>query len=1086
MNVVRICTLLLLLIVPCFSAIFTVANVDDSGDHSLRWALEQANTHIGADSIVFNIPDSSPGFNGKVWVIAPLSPLPTITDGGLWLNAATQRNTNSQGPEIFIDGRQCVGLSSGLVISSAGNIVQTLGITSFSDNGILITDPVSRHNIIYGCFIGVAQDGKSGAANGGNGIYLKNAGPKNRLGGNKDGERNIISANLKNGIQIEKADSTIIQGNLIGCDAGGNKLPNQQNGIFLYSSAQATVIGGDTVADGNVVSANLWHGILIQGTLVKKSVISQNHIGVNQDGTIAMGNERYGLYLFGGAVDNQIGPFNMIVYNQKYGIGIAGSAALRNVITQNAISQNTNTAVQLSSGANAGVLPPVILQVTSAGVQGKAPAGSVVEIYSDPADEAAWFEAAVITDQTGDFIWNGQPRGPNVTAMMTDSKNNSSEFCQPLRIVPFVVTTTRDSVEGSLRWAITGSNLTSHGDKILFDIPTTDPGYDAAQSIWVIKPTKPLPVLSAGQLEIDGTSQSKNRAIDNPLGPEIFLDGSAAGDKAKGIEIHSSHNWIHDIGIGSFSQNAIAVIGEVSRFNRITGCYVGLAGDGVSAMPQNGWSGIVIATADSNTIGGATPLLRNHIVAMGLHGILLSGAPCRANVVQNNFVGVNTQGRAVANVRDGIRLEKGPSQNLIGGLYETEGNICSGNGRTGIRLEGVGVDSNQVAGNRVGVNIADDDSLANAESGIVLADHAQYNLIGGADANYGNVVSGNRYSGMQLRGNSDYNTLCNNTIGLNSKRNKIISNTQHGIFIYGAAANNDIGPANVIAGNGRNRVEIGCGIVVDGAGSKGNKIFNNRIGSVGNEIYANTGHGVYLLNSAMENKVGPQNVIAGNVGHGVCLTGEHTVYNTITSNAIYDNGGLGIDNQLGANLDLAAPIFAPRGDGTVYGRTAPYARVELFSDATGQGRRYLGSVLADALGEFSLTIGVQDTQLTATATDVLGNTSEFSRNNPTFVCDGRDAAQPLVFQLQQNYPNPFNAATLISFTLPQPETVSLSVYNIAGQRVALIKSGLLAAGAHQVNWIARDESGADLPSGAYYYVLKAGAFLSKKKMVLLR
>lgn len=1086
MSVTRICALLLLLLVPCFSAVFTVTNVDDAGNHSLRWALEQANAHVGPDTVLFNIPDSSPGFDGKVWIIAPLSQLPTITEGGLWMNAATQRNTNSDGPEIFIDGRKAIGTANGLVISSAANVIQAIGITSFADNGILITDPGSRGNVISGCFIGVGEDGKSGAANGGNGVYLKNAGVKNRIGGALPAERNVISANVKNGIQIEKADSTIVQGNLIGCDAtSAGKLPNQQNGIFLYSSAQATLIGGDRAMEGNVVSANLWHGILIQGALVKKSVISQNYVGTDLEGRISMGNERYGLYLFGGALDNQLGPFNVIMYNQKYGIGIAGAAAMRNLITQNTISQNMNSAVQLATGANAGVQPPVILQASGL-VQGKALAGAFVEIYSDPADEGAWFEAAVIADQNGDFVWYGQPRGPNVTAMQTDLHNNSSEYCQPLRIVPFVVTTTMDSVDGSLRWAINGSNLTSHGDQILFDIPTTDPGYDPSKSIWVIKPSRPLPVLSAGHLEIDGSSQSKNRFITNPLGPEIYLDGSAAGDKAKGLEIHSSDNWVHDLGVGSFSQNAIAIIGETSRHNRITGCYIGLAYNGQTALPQNGWSGIVIAAADSNTIGGPTPLLRNHIVAMGLHGILLSGAPCRANVVQNNFIGVNTQGKALANVRDGIRLEKGPSHNLIGGQYETEGNFCSGNGRTGIRLEGAGVDSNQVAGNRVGITIADDDSLANAESGIVLADHAQYNLIGGSNSSFANVVSGNRYSGIQVRGNSDYNVLSYNTIGLNSARNKIIGNIQHGIFLYNAAANNEIGPGNVIAGNGRNVIETGCGVVVDGAACKGNKVFNNRIGLVGNDYYANAGHGVYLLNSAMENKIGPQNAIAGNKGDGVCLTGEYTVYNTITSNAIYDNDGLGIDNRLGANMELAAPIFAPRGDGAVFGKALSYARVELFSDANGQGRRFLGAAQADAKGDFSLFIGFPDTSLTATATDVLGNTSEFSRNNPTLVSSPGETTQPLVFQLQQNFPNPFNAATLISFTLPLPETVTLAVYNISGQRVALLRNAAMPAGQQQINWLARDDDGHDLPSGAYYYVLTAGLMQSRKKMVLLR
>jgi len=1087
MKAVKIILLVLFLAMPVYSGVFSVRNTSDSGEHSFRWALQQTNTHAGPDTITFNLSTSEAGYNGAAWIIALQSALPALSDSATFINGASQRNTNPAGPEIFLDGRAVAGIANGLVISSGYNTVAGLGIIGFSDNGILITDAKARQNHIFGCTIGVAPDGATSQANAGHGVYLKNAGAGNILGGEGSKFRNVISGNGVNGVQIEKTDSTVVAGNFIGCDVSGSrKLGNQLHGIFLYTAAAYTRIGGDKAAEGNVISANLGHGVLFQGNLVKNCVLRNNMIGADAAGTLDLGNERYGLYIYGGSSDNTIGPFNHILFNKKYGIGIAGSYTLRNQILQNSISNNMQSAVQLSSGANAGVLPPGNLKVTAQGVSGTAPGGSVVEIYSDPAEEGAWFEAAITSDRAGHFLWAGVPKGPSITATVTDGDGNTSEFCPPLRILPFVVTTTLDSVEGSLRWAINGSNITPDADRILFDIPQTDPGYQAAEGIWVIKPTKALPILTGGQVEIDGRSQTVGHGDSNPFGPEIFIDGSLAGDRAKGLEIRSAQNWLHDIGIGGFSQNAIVLYGDACRHNRVTGCFVGLKADGKSTLPNNSWSGIVIASADSNIIGGVGEGLRNVIGGMGLQGILLSGISCTGNKVQNNYVGLDVSGsRALPNLKDGIRLEKGPANNLIGGSGAEYRNICSGNIRTGIRLEGAGVDSNVVAGNWIGLNAAGSDSLANGESGLVLADHAMHNLIGGADRASGNMISGNRYSGLQIRGNSDLNVIANNTIGLSPDRGQALPNAQHGVFIYNAAAGNIVGPANVIAANGRTGF-AGSGLVLDGTATKDNQVMKNFIGAAGDKPFGNTGHGVYLANGSMENKIGPENVIAHNAGDGVRATGDRTVFNTITRNAIHSNGGAGIELLLGANLELLPPIFAPRANGTVYGKTHPYAVVEIFGASDGEGARYLGSATADVNGDFSVMLSVIEPSLTATAMDVLGNTSEFVLNNPTAVSDETPTALPQTFALEQNHPNPFNDATLFSFSLPAAERVTLSLYNLAGQKVSRILDRTMPAGAHQLSWEARDDNGLPLTSGVYYYVLAAGNKVSWKKMILLR
>jgi photosystem II stability/assembly factor-like uncharacterized protein len=79
------------------------------------------------------------------------------------------------------------------------------------------------------------------------------------------------------------------------------------------------------------------------------------------------------------------------------------------------------------------------------------------------------------------------------------------------------------------------------------------------------------------------------------------------------------------------------------------------------------------------------------------------------------------------------------------------------------------------------------------------------------------------------------------------------------------------------------------------------------------------------------------------------------------------------------------------------------------------------------------------------------------------------------------FPNPFNSSTSISFTLGEPGLVSLSVYNIRGQRITELFRGIRQAGEHSISW---DASG--YPSGVYFARLEAGGSSQTAKMVLLK
>ena len=88
---------------------------------------------------------------------------------------------------------------------------------------------------------------------------------------------------------------------------------------------------------------------------------------------------------------------------------------------------------------------------------------------------------------------------------------------------------------------------------------------------------------------------------------------------------------------------------------------------------------------------------------------------------------------------------------------------------------------------------------------------------------------------------------------------------------------------------------------------------------------------------------------------------------------------------------------------------------------------------------------------------------------------------PYKFALSQNYPNPFNPSTQIAYTVPEKSQVSLKIYNVLGQVVQTLYSGVRAAGQYTATF-----SGNNLASGVYFYRLDAGSFTAVKKMVLLK
>jgi len=95
--------------------------------------------------------------------------------------------------------------------------------------------------------------------------------------------------------------------------------------------------------------------------------------------------------------------------------------------------------------------------------------------------------------------------------------------------------------------------------------------------------------------------------------------------------------------------------------------------------------------------------------------------------------------------------------------------------------------------------------------------------------------------------------------------------------------------------------------------------------------------------------------------------------------------------------------------------------------------------------------------------------------------DNTGSAKITNFYLAQNYPNPFNPTTVIRYQMPKAGFVSIKLYDILGREVKTLVNESKGAGSYNVTFNAEN-----LSSGVYIYQMKAGGFISSKKLVLMK
>jgi parallel beta-helix repeat protein len=477
----------------------------------------------------------------------------------------------------------------------------------------------------------------------------------------------------------------------------------------------------------------------------------------------------------------------------------------------------------------------------------------------------------------------------------------------------------------------------------------------------------------------------------------VILDGSSLGEGDWGLALTSDGNVVRGLQLTGFS-TAILVMGRnnviggdraqgagpVGQGNLISGNRnfgIFIAGTeasdnlvvgnliGTDVTGTQAWGNANIGVfmhggAHDNTIGGTQAWQRNIVCDNYYAGIGMMRVSTSRNRVIGNYVGTDVSGTIdLGNRGHGITMELAASSNLI------QGNLSSGNDRAGVCVSDRGSDYNIVIGNRLGTDASGTQPIPNEWVGVFAGFMgSSFNRIGGTAPGEGNLISGNDMGVSVTGSNAPGNLVLGNLIGTDGSGLGALGNTKEGLTI---SAGETIVEDNVISGNGL----VGVGL---GDGSTSSFVLGNMIGTDQSKTVAlgNTGPGIEVYGSGV-NFV-QANTVAFNLSHGVQV--NDGLRNTLRRNSVYSNGGDGIVLTGTGNMQLAAPTLVSSPATGISGTACANCTVELFADAGDEGRFYLDSRVTGETGSFAFGQMCPPDGLgfTATATDLAGNTSEFS------------------------------------------------------------------------------------------------------------
>jgi PKD repeat protein/photosystem II stability/assembly factor-like uncharacterized protein len=242
--------------------------------------------------------------------------------------------------------------------------------SDFSPQVVLAVSPAYSQDQTL--FVGTQFNGIFKSANGGNtwteanagltergnqvyGVNVGNGAQGNLIGGDTAGKRNVISNNANNGVFVYDAGTmyNTIAGNYIGTDASGMlPLPNSGDGVRIVV-ASYNVVGGDTLAERNIISGHRLHSaqVDITGTGADYNIISGNYIGTDVSGSQVLQDYGYGVYIESGAQYNVVGGTLPGERNLISGVGgVILGGVMSNTVVGNYIGTDATGTAALGGG----------------------------------------------------------------------------------------------------------------------------------------------------------------------------------------------------------------------------------------------------------------------------------------------------------------------------------------------------------------------------------------------------------------------------------------------------------------------------------------------------------------------------------------------------------------------------------------------------------------------------------------------------------------------------------------------------------------------------------------------------------------
>ena len=321
----------------------------------------------------------------------------------------------------------------------------------------------------------------------------------------------------------------------------------------------------------------------------------------------------------------------------------------------------------------------------------------------------------------------------------------------------FFVTNTADTGEGSLREVLQISASNGEFDVISFQIPKSDPGYNADTGVWTFIPHSRYTILTDPGLMIEGLSQRDFIGEDtNPYGPEIEIVGSFDSSVLNGLDVRTSEVQIRHLTLNQFSNTGIHL--ENADHCTIAGCYIGTNHSGEE--PLGNTYGIILKHSSHNQIV-ALDTVPNIISGNPWVGIYLMDSS-QFNIVADNIIGMNrtrddTLGNGLKGNYGGIVINNSSNNN------EIVNNDITGNA-FGIYLWDAS--SNVLASNRIGTDQEWKTGFGSRDTGILIL---SYSVESRNNTIMENTIGYSGWYGIYIDGTMcKYNTIIRNSVAENN------------------------------------------------------------------------------------------------------------------------------------------------------------------------------------------------------------------------------------------------------------------------------------------------------------------------------